>query len=285
MQARLFFVEARMKKTKSFLKAEYEQRVLRSDEIVAPEYRGDLEKLKAQTAVFLLSGAPEISVAPSGKKFSLLSDVLEFHAALLAGIRQFPARVYKFSEKEGEIYRLIFKLKTDLPIMDEAYVMQELCEKYDFTQEKIARATGKSRPAVANTMRLLKLQPEVIGLIESGKLSAGHARALIVVPKEKQYPFALETVQKNCSVRQTERAVKAFMTPATVLESEKAAKNAAVTAELKAFVERMRAVYKTKVTLVGNDKKGRISIDYYCADDLYRFEEFLSVIENFQGKK
>jgi ParB family chromosome partitioning protein len=105
------------------------------------------------------------------------------------------------------------------------------------------------------------------------------------VPKDKQYPFALETVQKNCSVRQTERAVKAFMTPATVLETEKAAKNAAVTAELKAFVERMRAVYKTKVTLVGNDKKGRIAIDYYCADDLYRFEEFLSIIENFQDKK
>ena len=77
-----------MKKTKPFLKAEYEERTLRSDEIVAPEYRGDLEKLKAQTAVLLIGGAPEISVAPSGKKFSLLSDVLEYHAAILAGIRQ-----------------------------------------------------------------------------------------------------------------------------------------------------------------------------------------------------
>ena len=78
-----------------------------------------------------------------------------------------------------------------------------------------------------------------------------------------------------------ERAVKSFLTPPEVLQQEKDAKAAAKSAELKAFVERMRGVFRTKVSLIGNDKKGRIYIDYYSPEDLYRFEEFLDMIESF----
>ena len=78
-----------------------------------------------------------------------------------------------------------------------------------------------------------------------------------------------------------ERAVKVFLTPPEVLQAEKDAKAAMKSAELKAFVERMRSVFRTKVSLIGNDKKGRIYIDYYSAEDLYRFEELLSMIENY----
>jgi ParB family chromosome partitioning protein len=140
---------------------------------------------------------------------------------------------------------------------------------------------GKSRPNVANTLRLLTLAPEVIGLIESGKLSAGHARTLVKVDKDKQYAFAEEALKRDYSVREMERAVKAYLTPPEVLKQENAAKAAAKSEELKAFVERMRRVYRTKVSLIGNDKKGRIYIDYYSPEDLYRFEEFLDMIENY----
>ena len=120
--------------------------------------------------------------------------------------------------------------------------------------------------------------------MESGQLSAGHARALVKVPKEKQYAFAEESIKRGYSVRETERAVKAFLTPPEVLQQEKQAKAAAKSAELKAFVERMRRVFRTKVSLIGNDKKGRIYVDYYSAEDLYRFEEFLDMIESIQGE-
>ena len=165
--------------------------------------------------------------------------------------------------------------------MDEAYLMERLVKEYRLTQDEVANLIGKSRPAVANTLRLLTLEPEVIGLIESGKFSAGHARTLVKVPKDKQLAFAMEAINRDYSVREMERAVKAYMTPPEVLKREKDAALAAKGAELKALVERMRTVFRTKVSLVGNAKKGRIYIDYYSAEDLYRFEEYLDMIESF----
>ena len=77
--------------------------------------------------------------------------------------------------------------------------------------------------------------------------------------------------------------MKAFLTPPEILEQEKQAKTNARNEELKAFIERMRRIYRTKVSLIGNDKKGRIYIDYYSPEDLYRFEEFLEIIEHYQN--
>ena len=145
----------------------------------------------------------------------------------------------------------------------------------------MAALVGKSRPAIANTLRLLSLEPEVIGLIETNKLSAGHARTLVKVPKDKQYAFAMEAIKRDYSVREMERAVKTYLTPPEVLNKERTEAAATKSAELKELVERMRRVFRTKVSLIGNDKKGRIYIDYFSADDLYRMEEYLDIIEKF----
>ena len=118
-------------------------------------------------------------------------------------------------------------------------------------------------------------------MVESGALSAGHARALVKVPLDKQYAFASESVRRNYSVREMERAVKAYLTPPEVLAAEKESIKAAKNEELRAFVERMRRVLRTKVSLLGNDKKGRIYIDYYSTEDLYRIEEFIDMAEKF----
>jgi ParB family chromosome partitioning protein len=166
--------------------------------------------------------------------------------------------------------------------MEEGYLMKRLISDYGFTQDDIASLIGKSRPAVANTLRLLTLAPEVVGLVESGKLSAGHARTLVKVPKEKQYAFAEEALKRDYTVREMERAVKAYLTPPEILQQEQDAKTKAKNQQLKEFVERMRGVFQTKVSLIGNDKKGRIYIDYYSPEDLYRFEEFLDMIENYR---
>jgi ParB family chromosome partitioning protein len=226
---------------------------------------------------------PEFSVNQAGSgRFALLAAERDFHAAKSMGATEVDVRIYSFTEKNAETFSLIEKLKAEnLGAMEEAYLMKRLVKDYNFTQDDVAALIGRSRPAVANTLRLLTLAPEVVGLVESGRLSAGHARTLVRVPQSQQYAFAEEALRRDYSVREMERAVKAFLTPPEVLQREKEAKAAAKSEELKAFVERMRGVFRTKVSLIGNDKKGRIYIDYYTPEDLYRFEEFLDMIESY----
>ena len=244
----------------------------------------DKKEIKTRAAYILLNGAPEFSLnEQENGRFLLLANEKDFYAAKFSGIKECEARVYSFNEKNAEIFSLVEKLKKeDLPVMEEGYLMKRLITDFSFTQDDIASLIGKSRPAVANTLRLLTLSPEVIGLIESGQLSAGHARTLVKVPQNQQLAFAQEAIKREYSVREMERAVKAFLTPPEILEQENAAKNVEKGKQLKALIERMRSVYRTKVSLIGNDKKGRIYIDYYSPEDLYRFEEFLDIIENFQ---
>ena len=244
----------------------------------------DKKELKNRAAYFLLNGETEFSVNDTGNgRFALLAFERDFYALKLSGVKEIKARVYSFTERHAQAFTLVEKLKNErLGAMEEAYLMQRLVSEHSFTQDDIASLVGKSRPSVANTLRLLKLEPQVVGLIESGRLSAGHARTLIKVPKEKQLAFAEEALRREFSVREMERAVKAFLTPPEILQKEKEAKAVAKSQELKALVERMRAVLGTKVSLIGNDKKGRIYIDYYSQEDLYRFEEFLERIEKYE---
>lgn len=239
------------------------------------------KEIKTRAAYFLLNGVPTFAVnEKEDGRFLLLAADKDFHAARLAGMKECEVRVYAFSEAHAESFSIIERIKTEnLGAMEEGYLMKRLISEFSFTQDDVAALIGRSRPAVANTLRLLTLEPQVVGLIESGKLSAGHARTLVRVPKDKQFAFAQEAIKREYSVREMERAVKAYLTPPEVLQAEKQAKTNAKSEELKAFVERMRSVYRTKVSLIGNDKKGRIYIDYYSPEDLYRFEEFLDIIE------
>jgi ParB family chromosome partitioning protein len=208
----------------------------------------------------------------------------DFLAAKLSGALQLSVRVYRFTTQNAELFSLIESLKNEkLPVMEQAYKMKKLTGEFSLTQDDISALIGISRPAVANTLRLLTLDPSVVGLVESGQLSAGHARTLVRVPQSQQLAFAQEAIRRDYSVREMERAVKAFLTPPEILEQEKQAKTNARNEELKAFIERMRRIYRTKVSLIGNDKKGRIYIDYYSPEDLYRFEEFLEIIEHYQN--
>ncbi len=273
----------RTKRKKSF-DVEYERRVIPVSLIDTESTFDDWDKkeLRTKAAYFLLNGTPEFSVNEDNGRFRLLAAERDFFAAKSTGAGELTVRVYRFSEKNIEAFSCVEKLKSEgLGAMEEGYLMGRLVKEFGFTQDDIAALIGKSRPAVANTLRLLTLVPEVIGLVESGKLSAGHARTLVRVPKEQQYAFAEEAMKREYSVREMERAVKAYLTPPEVLQQEKEAKAAAKSAELKALVERMRGIFRTKVSLIGNDKKGRIYIDYYSQEDLYRFEEFLDMIESF----
>ena len=274
----------RIKKRKK-LDVSYERKSVPVSLIDADSALTDWDKktLKTRSAYFMLNGAPEFAVnEKEDGRFRLLAADADFYAAKFSGLKEVTARIYRFSDRNAEIFSIVERLKTEkLGAMDEAYLMKRLSSEFSLTQDDIAALIGVSRPAVANTLRLLTLDGAVVGLIESGKLSAGHARALVRIPKEKQLAFAEEAIKRGYTVREMERTVKAYLTPPEILQKEKAAQAQARGAQLKAFVERMRGVYRTKVSLIGNDKKGRIYIDYYSPEDLYRFEEFLDIIERF----
>ena len=265
------------KKYKKAIDVRYETKTIPAALIITETSAEDWDKkeLKNREAYFLLNGAPEFAVNEQGNaRFKLLAAERDFHAAKAAGIKEFTVHVYKFSEKQASAFSLIERLKNEkLTTMEEAYLMKRLTEEHRITQDDIAAMVGKSRPAIANTLRLLSLHPEVVGMIESGRLSPGHARTLIKVPQDKQRAFAEEALRRGFSVRDMERAVKAYLVPPEILKREKETKDAAKSEALKAFVERMRAALGTQVSLIGNDKKGRIYIDYQSPETLLRIQE------------
>ena len=212
--------------------------------------------------------------------YMIIAGERRYRAAKKAGLTQIPAVVKEYDDRKIQEVSLIENLqREDLNPIEAAFGMKRLMDEFNLTQEFLAERLGKSRPAIANTLRLLTLSEEVIALVRDGKLSSGHARTLVPVPKENQGELARECVKEGWSVRETERAVKQFLNPPEVLNREKEKKNALANAELKHLVERLRSSFKTKVSLIGTEKKGRIYIDYYSRDDLDRIYELLDIID------
>jgi len=212
-------------------------------------------------------------------KYMIIAGERRYRAAKRAGLYTIPAVVRDYSDREIKEISLIENLqREDLNPIEAAVGMKKLMDDYKLTQDELAQRIGKSRPAIANTLRLLTLCDEVIDLVRDGKLSSGHARALVPLPKEVQPKIAQEAIDKSYSVREIERAVKAYLTPPDIQSKKKDEKIAQTSYELKHFIERMRSTFGTKVSLIGNEKKGRIYIDYYTADDLDRLSEILDII-------
>lgn len=219
-----------------------------------------------------------IIVNKSGDRFMIIAGERRFRAAKLAGLTTIPAIVKTYNERQIKEISLIENLqREDLNPIEAANAMRSLMDDYGLTQEDLADRIGKSRSAIANTLRLLSLTPEVIKLVESGSLSAGHARSIVSIPQIDQLKIAQEIIKEGSSVREVEKKVKDyFLTPE---EKEKKKKRAELSAELKELVIRMQRTLGTKVNAIGNDKKGRIYIDYYTRDDLDRLSEFLDIAE------
>ena len=212
--------------------------------------------------------------------YMIIAGERRFRASKLAGKDSIPVVIRKYSAREIKEISLIENLqREDLNPIEAATAMKQLMVDYKLTQDELAERIGKSRPAVANTLRLLNLCPEVIELVAEGKLSAGHARTIVPLPAEEQQNFARDAIRSQYSVRELEKKVRAYNVPPEVLEERKKKKRALASIELKQLVERMRFAFRTKVSLIGTDKKGRIYIDYYSRDDLDRIAEILDIID------
>lgn len=213
-------------------------------------------------------------------KYMIIAGERRYRAAKLAGIKEMPVVVRRYSAREIKEISLIENLqREDLNPIEAAAAMKQLMVEYKLTQDELAERIGKSRPAIANTLRLLSLTPEVMQLVSEGKLSAGHARTLVPLAAEDQISFAADAVKSGMSVRELEKKVRSYTMSPELLEEKKKKKRALASVELKNLVERMRFAFRTKVSLIGNDQKGRIYIDYYSRDDLDRISEILDIID------
>ena len=215
--------------------------------------------------------------------YMIIAGERRFRACHLAGRETIPVVIRQYSEREIKEISLIENLqREDLNPIEAATAMKQLMTDYKLTQDELAERIGKSRPAIANTLRLLNLTPDVMSLVAEGKLSAGHARTIVVLPESEQIKFANDAVRNQMSVRELEKKVRAYNVPSEILEERKKKKRALASIELKQLVDRMRFTFRTKVSLIGTDKKGRIYIDYYSRDDLDRISEILDIIDKQQ---
>lgn len=219
--------------------------------------------------------SPIILVKDGESKYMIIAGERRWRAAKKAGLSSIPAIIRDYTAKQVKEISLIENIqREDLNPIETANAIRQLMDDYKYTQEEVADRIGKSRPAVANTLRLLTLSNAVIDLVASGKLSAGHARCLVVVQDpEAQLRLAMNGVDNKMSVRDFEKMVKAFLSP----KQDKPQMQQSI--ELKDLIGRMQRTFSTKVSALGNDNKGRIYIDYYSRDDLDRIVDMIEVLE------
>ena len=213
-----------------------------------------------------------IVVTPIGKRFMIIAGERRFRASKLAGKTEIPAIIRNYTPQEIKEISLIENLqREDLTPIEAARAIKTLMTEFNMTQEVAANRIGKSRAAVANTLRLLTLHEDVVALIEAGRLSAGHARTLVVVPQEYQYKLALRGCDNQMTVREMEKMIREFLNPKPKAEKPKVEE----CKELHELVGNMQRAFATKVSAMGNANKGRIYIDYFTADDLDRICKFV----------
>lgn len=212
-------------------------------------------------------------VVKKGDQYIIIAGERRWRASQIAGLKTVPAVIKQFSEQQIKEVALIENLqREDLNPIEAAEAIRELMDRYSFTQEQVSERIGKSRSNVANALRLLTLNPEVVALVREGKLSAGHARCLVpIADAQRQIELARSAVENQLSVRDLERlATGAKLTAAKKAKAASSAKRPEGTRELKDLVHTMQRVLGTKVTAIGNENKGRITIDYFSSDDIDR---------------
>ena len=220
-----------------------------------------------------------IIVNKSGDRYMIIAGERRFRASKIAGLDKVPVIIKTYNERQIKEISLIENLqREDLNPIEAATAMRSLMNDYELTQEDLADRIGKSRSAIANTLRLLTLSPEVIKMIANGALSAGHARALIPVPQMDQLKIAEQAIKDGLSVRDVEKKVREYFAPPE--EKKKKKQKIELSNELKELIAEMQRVFGTKVNAIGNDKKGRIYIDYYTRDDLDRLSDILEYLKN-----
>jgi len=212
--------------------------------------------------------------------YEIVAGERRFRAAKIAGLKRIPAIVLPQSDPEILLFfSLVENLqREDLNAMEEAIAYKRLVDEFDLTQEQIAEKVGKSRPVVANTLRLLNLPADVQALIGEGKLSPGHARALLAIEdEERMIRLAYLAVSRGLSVERLEilaREDKPSPRHSKPGASRKTSRR--LTPEISALEDSLKRHFATKVKITLNNKGGSITIHFFDDEDLQRIMEIIS---------
>lgn len=221
-------------------------------------------------------------VQKNGDYYEIIAGERRWRAAKMAGLKEIPAVLREYDQQRRMEIALIENVqREDLNPIEEATAYQRLMDEFHLKQEEIAARVSKNRSTVTNSLRLLKLQEEVQGMVAAGELSSGHARALLSLEdKDKQLELAKLIVEKSLSVRQVEKLVKDLAQPRKERVKEK--EPDAVALAYQNMEERMKTIMGTKVSINRRDKnKGRIEIEYYSPAELERIIELIETIRQY----
>jgi ParB family transcriptional regulator, chromosome partitioning protein len=217
-----------------------------------------------------------IVVRRKDKKYEIVAGERRFRAAKHAGLTEIPAIVRDFNEQQMMEVAILENLqREDLTPIEEAEAYNSLINQLNFTQEDLAKRLGKSRPHIANLIRLLQLPEDIRELVNQGELSMGHGRALLGLKNKRRIPDVANKVKKDhLNVRQLERYIQDINEDVS-RETKKVKKDIHV----QATETQLREYFGTQVQIKKARNKGKIEIEFYSDDDLQRILEILNIEE------
>lgn len=209
----------------------------------------------------------------SNNGYEIVAGERRWRAARKAGLKEVPCLIKELTDEQNALLALIENMqREDLNPIEEAIGLSTLISEYGLTQEEVSKSIGKSRPYIANSLRLLKLPEEVQQMVVDGRLTSGHARAIAGIKNSKeQISLAQKCVEQNWTVRDIEAFAKDGKPSKKKQKSEKRPKNR----DLLALEEELRSTLGTKVNIVLGSKKGKIEIEYYSREELERLLDLL----------
>lgn len=230
-------------------------------------------------------GMIEPLIVQQGEKglYKIIAGERRWRAAKIAGIKEIPVVVKDYTNQEIMEIALIENLqREDLNPIEEAEAFQRLIEEYHLKQDEVAEKVSKSRVAITNSLRLLKLDKKVREMVIEDKIKSGHARTLLAIEDlELQYNTAMKVFDEKLSVRETEKLVKKILKD----DSEKKEKRVPVDEQLEVvfaeYAEKLKSIMGTKVNINRNKdgKKGKIEIEYYSSEEFERIMELMSHLQ------
>ena len=214
-------------------------------------------------------------VQKKGNHYEIIAGERRWRAAKLAGITDVPGLIREFDKQQTMEIALIENVqRADLNPIEEAQAFQQLIQEFHLTQEEIANRVSKNRATITNSMRLLKLDVRVQDMLADGKISSGHARALLGLEEgERQYQVAVKINEEKLSVRDVEKLVKMMNRPP---KEKKPEKGPDIDLIYRQVEDKLKSIMGTKVVINQKDKnKGRIEIEYYSQEELERLIELM----------
>ena len=239
----------------------------------------DEEKLKVLSDSIKTCGVIQpiiVSEADNGY-YQIIAGERRWRASRLAGLKEIPAIVRSYEKQQSMEIALVENLqREDLNPIEEALGYKSLLDEFSLTQETVSQRVGKSRSAVANSLRLLSLKDNIQKMISDGLISGGHARAILSVDEKYQDEFANQIVSAGLSVRQAEKMAQKLREE-NIKEKKTENKDTAIEMQLKEIQSRLSTKLGTKVKIISKDKKGKIEMEYYGKDDFERVLNLLNL--------